>query len=196
MTDPIQPNQQTEYPDESDRLNDHLHHKSEEQFRRQMRQSSLLLSRGDGKTALPLLERCYALHPDDVNVLTNLGGAYILAGQHRKAIPYLEKAVELAPDNPATWSNLAAAYLGKLVTSTRERQENALIAYQRVIDLDYAYPNVHYNMGLIYVDRRDWDAAYEAFTRAIETNPNDQDAHLMRDRVETIRSRPSHPSNN
>jgi len=59
-----------------------------------------------------------------------------------------------------------------------------------VIEIDAAYPNVHYNMGLIYVDRRDWDAAYDAFSRALEANPHDQDAFNMRRRVEEIRSRP------
>lgn len=178
-------------PDDSERLKAHLQQMSEEQFRRQMRQAAILLSGGNGNDAIPLLERCLALHPDDVNVLLNLGGAYILAGRHRQAVPLLERAAELAPDDPGVWSNLAAAYLGRLLTSTRDRQEKALAAYRRVIELDAAYPNVHYNMGLIYVDRRDWDAAYEAFTRAIETNPHDEDAHAMRRRVDDQRGRPS-----
>jgi tetratricopeptide (TPR) repeat protein len=88
------------------------------------------------------------------------------------------------------WSNLAAAYLGRLITSTRARQDRALAAYRRVIEIDAAYPNVHYNMGLIYVDRRDWDAAHAAFTRALETNPSDGDALAMRNRIEEIRSAP------
>ncbi|GAB4421169.1 MAG: hypothetical protein Kow00106_17970 [Anaerolineae bacterium] len=179
--------------DESERLNAHLQQLSEEQFRRQMRQAAILLSSGNGADAIPLLERCFALRPDDIDVLVNLGGAYILAGQHRRAVPILERASELAPHEPAVWSNLAAAYLGKLITSTRDRQEKALAAYRRVIELDAAYPNVHYNMGLIYVDRREWDAAYEAFTRAIETNPHDEDAHTMRRRVDDLRSRPAQP---
>jgi tetratricopeptide (TPR) repeat protein len=169
---------------------------SEEQFRRQMRQASLLLSGGNAKDAIPLLERCLDLHPDDVNVLTNLGGAYILAGKHPRAVPLLEKASELAPDNPNVWTNLAAAYLGKLVTSTRARQDNALAAYRRVIELDAAYPNAHYNMGLIYVDRRDWQAAYDAFSRAIEVNPHDTDAQAMRRRTEEILNSPPDPKNN
>ena len=145
--------------DDEARLKAHLHQMAEEQFRRQMRQASMLLSAGNAKDAIPLLERCFDLHPDDVNVLMNLGGAYILAGKHQRAVPVLESASELAPDNPNVWTNLAAAYLGKLVTSTHARQENALAAYQRVIEIDAAYPNVHYNMGLIYIDRRDWQAA-------------------------------------
>ena len=169
---------------------------AEEQFQQHMRQAAALLSGGNGHDAIPLLERCYQHQPDDVNVLTNLGGAYILAGKHRYAVPVLEKATELAPNNPAVWSNLAAAYLGKLVTSTNSKQERALAAYGRVIEIDASYPNVHYNVGLIHVDRREWDAAYNAFTRAIESNPHDQDAHRMRAQVDEIRNRPSSALNN
>lgn len=194
MTDSHLPDD--EQQDDSERLLAHLRTMSEEQFRRQMRQAARLLSRGDGRAAIPLLERCRALHPADVDVLTNLGGAYILAGQYQRAVPILEEATSLAPDNPSVWSNLAAAYLGRLMTSTGPRQDKALAAYQRVIELDAAYPNVHYNMGLIYADRRDWDAAYAAFTRAFETNPHDRDALVMRQRVDELRRSPPEISAN
>lgn len=168
----------------------------EQRFRENMKKASELLTRGNGRAAIPLLERCLELHPDDVNVLSNLGGALILAGQHRNAVPLLEKAVELAPDNPALWSNLAAAYLGKLVTSRGESQTKALDAYRRVLELDAAFPNIHYNMGLIHVDRREWDEAHAAFTRALHHNPGDEDAMLMLEKVEEVQNRPADPSNN
>jgi Flp pilus assembly protein TadD len=179
-----------QHHDDSERLRAELEQMGEQQFRRQMIEASQLLSQGNGRDAIPLLERCLTLRPDNVDVLTNLGGAYILADRHRHAVPVLERASELAPENPAVWSNLAAAYLGKLVTSSRARQDRALEAYQRVIELEHDYPNVHYNMGLIYIDRRDWDSAHTAFTLAIQANPFDQDAHAMRNRVEEIRSQP------
>lgn len=184
------------HKDESKRLNAQLKEMAERQFADQMGRATALLTQGNGKDAIPLLERCRDLRPDDVNVLTNLGGAYILAGRHRHAVPLLERATELAPNNPHVWSNLAAAYLGKLVTATSDKQHKALAAYQRVLELDAAYPNVHYNIGLIHVDRREWDAAYDAFTRALHHNPDDRDAQSMRAKVETIRSRPANPGNN
>jgi len=193
---PTDPAPQDADRDEHDALKKRLKAMSEEQFRRQMTQASRLLAQGQAKAAIPLLERCYEYRPDDVDVLTNLGGAYVLAERHARAIPVLERATELAPENPSVWSNLAAAYLGKLVTSTRERQARALSAYRRVIEIDPAYPNVHYHMGLIFIDRREWDDAHAAFTRALETNPHDDDARAMRDRVHEIRSQPPTPLNN
>mgnify|MGYP002682243148 CR=1 FL=1 len=141
----------------------------------------------------PRLETPYYVKADRTRVkqvLINLGSAYILAGRHRLAVPLLERASELDPDNPAVWSNLAAAYLGQIILSTRAKQDKALAAYRRVIELDASYPHAHYNMGLIHIDRRDWDAAYIAFTLAIESNPHDEDAHVLRQRVEQLRARP------
>jgi Flp pilus assembly protein TadD len=200
MADPKNPqkydNKHDGKHDDPAQLEQKLKKLSEEQFRRQMQQASRLLSSGNAQDAIPLLERCYELHPEDVHVLTNLGGAYILRGHHRHAVPVLEKASELAPQNPNVWSNLAAAYLGKLVTSNRPKQDQALEAYRRVIELDGAYPNVHYNMGLIYVDRRDWDAAHAAFTRALEMNPHDNDARQLLRQVEDVQNRPIDPGMN
>jgi tetratricopeptide (TPR) repeat protein len=175
-------------PADRDEVDTHREPLTEEQFRRQMRQAAHLLTTGQGEDAIPLLKRCRDLHPEDVDVLVNLGGAYILAGRHRLAVPLLERASELDPDNPAVWSNLAAAYLGQLVLSTRARQDRALAAYQRVVELDAAYPNVHYNMGLIYIDRSDWDAAYTALTCAIQSNPHDEDALALHRRVDQLRA--------
>lgn len=193
---PMDPRRSGADHDERDALNRRLRQMSEEQFQRQMTQATHLLTQGKGKEAIPLLERCFSLRPDDVDVLTNLGGAFILAGRHKQAVPVLERATELAPDNPAVWSNLAAAYLGKLVTATSERQQRALAAYRRVIEIDPAYPNVHYHIGLIHIDRREWDDAHVAFTRALQTNPHDDDARAMRDRVSEIRNQPPTPLNN
>ncbi|WP_119072210.1 tetratricopeptide repeat protein [Aggregatilinea lenta] len=164
---------------------------NEEAFRRMMRQAAFLLTHGSSREAIPLLEECLEFHPDDVDVLTNLAGAYILAERHRHAVPLMERASELAPENPAVWSNLGAAYLGKLITANAERRARALAAYARVIELDPSYPNVHYNVGLIHIDRREWNEAFAAFTRALETNPNDEDAHNMRRRVDELRNQPT-----
>lgn len=193
---PTDPRQHSAGHDEREALNRRLQQMSEEQFQRQMTQATHLLTEGKGKAAIPLLERCFGFRPDDIDVLTNLGGAYVIAGRHKQAIPILERATELAPENAAVWSNLAAAYLGKLVTATGDRQQRALAAYRRVIEIDPAYPNVHYHIGLIHIDRREWDEAHAAFSRALQANPYDNDARTLRDRVEMLRNQPPTPLNN
>jgi len=140
-----------------------------------------LLARRQAKEAAHLLERAYHLDPDNVDVLTNLGGAYILLGRHQKAIPILESAVRKDPENAMVWTNLAAAYLGNLDDASPEQQEAAIRAFKKALAVDRRAPNVDYNLGLIYLQRRDLTNALAHFRRALEVNPADKDAeHYVR----------------
>ena len=155
-----------------------------EQYYQQMHEAALLLEKGDGKNAAVILKRLHELYPDDVDVASNLGAAYILYKQYSTAVPILEAATQAAPENPGLWANLAAAYLGTLPISTRAQQDKAIAAFERALEIDGAYPNAHYNLGLIYEDRRDWANARRMFLHATQTNPADQDARNLLAKVE------------
>ncbi len=119
-----------------------------------------------------------------MDVAVNLGAAYILAHKFAKAIPILEAATAAAANNPAAWVNLAAAYLGMLPVSTREMQDKAVGAFQRALEIDPAYPNAYYNLGLIYEGRQDWANARDMFKKALGTNPADRDARNLLNKME------------
>jgi Tfp pilus assembly protein PilF len=123
------------------------------------------------------------LDPQNGAAAINLGGAYILQGKYSRAIPVLEAAIHLEPENAMAWVNLAAAYLGKLPLATQEHQERAIEAYERALVLDPRAPNVHYNLGLIYLERRDMLRAAAHFYSALETDPTDRDARYWLDRI-------------
>lgn len=129
--------------------------------------------------ALPILERAYALLPDDPDVQVNLGGALIMTSKWQRAEAILEKAVEKHPHHAQLWLNLAAAYLGRLEISSRSRQEKAIAAYKKAIEIDPVAPSAHYNIALIYSERKDWAAAVEWFEAAVRANPADRDASLL-----------------
>ncbi len=144
-----------------------------------------LLARGRAQAAISHLERAYHLDDRNVPVLINLGGAYIMAGRHREAIPLLETARDAEPDNAMVWINLGAAYLGNPVLATSEQQMQAIRAFEQALELNPAAPNVHYNLGLIFVDREDDDLAIEAFRHAVKVNPLDRDARAWLHKLET-----------
>ena len=111
--------------------------------------------------ALPPLLRAHELLPDDPDIAITLGGALVMANKWSKAVTHLERAVEQHPDNARLWLNLAAAYLGRLELSHRSRQDQAIEAYIKAIELDPVAPSAQYNIGLIYAEQESWEQAAE-----------------------------------
>ncbi len=142
----------------------------------------LLAARRPGEAVVKLAE-AWDLDPQNVAAAINLGGAYILQGKHDRAIPILESACQLEPDNAMVWSNLAAAYLGKLPLATSDRQQRAIEAYEKALALDALAPHVHYNLGLIYLERDEPLRAESHFYSALESDPNDRDAQYWLDKI-------------
>lgn len=152
------------------------HNQAQERARRLLNRGARLLEQGEAKKAIPHLERACQLDGESVPALINLGGAYVMAGRHKEAIPLLEAARDTEPDNAMIWINLGAAYLGNPVLATPEEQMRAITAFERALELNPAAPNVHYNLGLIFVDRKENDLAIAAFRQAVRVNPLDRDA--------------------
>ena len=147
-----------------------------ERSRRLLNWGANLLQQGRAEEAIPHLERARELDAESVPVLINLGGAYVMSGRHTEAIPLLEMARDVEPDNPMIWINLGAAYLGNPLLATGEQQKQAIRAFEKSLELDPAAPSVHYNLGLIFVDRGATDLADAAFRQAVQVNPLDRDA--------------------
>jgi tetratricopeptide (TPR) repeat protein len=134
--------------------------------------------------AAEVLAEAHRLDPRNVPAAINLGGAYILQGKFKQAVPVLEAAAQLEPDNVMVWTNLAAAYLGKLPFASEEDQDRAIVAYEHALALDAQVPQVHYNLGLIYLERKDTRRAAAHFRKALETDPNDRDARRYLDQLQ------------
>ncbi len=153
----------------------------QEQTRQLLNRGADLLEQGQVREALVYLEHAYQLDEESIPILINLGGAYVLSGRYREAIPLLEAARDEEPYNEMIWTNLAAAYLGNPVLASPEQQVRAISAFEKALELNPYAPNVHYNLGLIFVDRGEPELAIAAFRRAVEVNPSDRDArHWLR----------------
>ncbi len=155
-----------------------------ERVRALVAEGARLLGERRPDEAVTKLTEARRLDPHNVPAAINLGGAYILQGKFNQAVPVLEAASQLEPDNVMVWTNLAAAYLGKLPFATAPRQEKAIRAYHRALELDSQVPHVHYNLGLIYLERKDFQNAAAHFSKALETDPNDRDARHYLDRIQ------------
>ena len=162
---------------------------SQEKARRLLNKGAALLEQGKAQEAIPHLERAHQLDQRNVPVLINLGGAYVLAGQHKKAVPILEAACDAEPDNVMVWVNLGAAYLGNPVLATPEQQEMAIVAFETALELNPAAPNVHYNLGLVFLDRDEPEQARRTFLQALKVSPFDRDARYWLEKLEAAESK-------
>ncbi|MFO7698319.1 MAG: tetratricopeptide repeat protein [Anaerolineae bacterium] len=170
-------------PKQRPKREDELLAQGRERVQRLMSEGARLLAAKRPGEALVLLARAWELDPQNADAAINLGGAFILQGKHKLAVPVLEAASRLEPDNPMVWTNLAAAYLGKLPFASPEQQDRAIAAYERVLALEPRTAHVHYNLGLIYLQRQDPSRASMHFRHALATDPDDRDARLWLERI-------------
>lgn len=153
--------------------------KDDLKFEALFKQGSGLLHQGKVNDAVAALQEAHALDPTHFDAALNLSGAYILTKKFKQSVKLLEQLCEQSPNNVMVWTNLGAAYLGNPILARDEEQLQAIAAFKQALAIDPAAPNVAYNIGLIYRDRREFDLAISWFERAVRANPNDKDARNL-----------------
>ena len=159
------------------------------QFEILFRRGTELLQRGEMSKAVQLLQRAHQLEPLHVDTAINLSGAYILTKKFKKAVEILEPLSRTESDHVMLWTNLGAAYLGNPILARDEEQHQAIDAFKRALNLNPNAPNVAYNIGLIYRDRREYDKSVYWFEQAIKVNPNDKDARSLIERIQKLQAK-------
>lgn len=102
------------------------------------------MASGDFNSAIPVLQRFSAEHPQLAGPWLNLGIALRQSGRTAEANEALNKAVDLNPQNPAIWQELA------ILHRQEGRFDAALDAYQRALQLNPDYALAHRNVGILY----------------------------------------------
>jgi type IV pilus assembly protein PilF len=87
----------------------------------------------------------------------NLGEAYIMQGNFTAALKELQTAEQLHPKDPITHYYLGIAYQNK------ELFEQAIQHYNKALDLNPGYSMARNNLGTVYLDMQNWDAAIACF---------------------------------
>ena len=162
--------------------------KKPEDIRKMIRRGTVLLQRGKHYQAAEVLERAYEQAPDSFDAALNLSAAYIKGKKFKQAVPILEQLAEADPANAMIHTNLGAAYLGNPVLAKDEAQLKAIASFKRALEHDATAPNIAYNIGLVYRDRRQWNTAIEWFETALQHNPHDKDAQYWIDQINEKRA--------
>ena len=74
--------------------------------------------------------------PDDADILTNLGLAYVCKDEYQKTIQLYKRALEIDPEDPLIWDNLGISY------ENIQDYEKAKETYRKASDLDPDDPEI------------------------------------------------------
>ncbi len=121
-----------------------------------------------GDKAAQCCEEYIALHPDDAEGHSHLGGVRQEMGRFEEAISHFERALKLDNDDSQIWNNFGYACFnaGKV--------DRALAAFDRSIEIDPYYKHAWYNKGyaLHGVDRL--EEAVDCYREALKIDENDR----------------------
>ncbi|HXE75448.1 MAG TPA: tetratricopeptide repeat protein [Candidatus Xenobia bacterium] len=101
-----------------------------------------------------------------------LGLSHYASNDYRQAAEALQAAAAQAP-SAGVWNNLG-------VVTSRQDDPAAETYFARALQLDPNDASIHFNLGLHYVRRGEWELALRALDRCLAANPRDTEAHFLR----------------
>ncbi len=108
----------------------------------------------NNEKALEYFKKAYAIDSDDTSTIFYLGYCNVMLGNSDEAIEAYEKASELEPEDPAILLALGEAYYNA------DKLDEAVKALKKSIQYsDKDYPEAHYDLGLVYIQMKDPEAA-------------------------------------
>lgn len=127
--------------------------------------SSLLEKSGRADEALVWLRQVMALHPDDPELLNELGNLCGTNGKQKEAEGYYRKAIAIDPDHVAAQKNLGVIYY------QTARFDESIRAYEQVVRLSPFEARMWNNLGILYEKVSRPDDARRAWREAIRIDP-------------------------
>ncbi len=128
-----------------------------------------LISLGDFPGAIQSLEKALALSPDDIQALSLLGWAQMLAESYDEALGTFSKVLMREPANALARVNVGYICLKKKIFG------EAIEHLSRAIRLDNdrkATLYAHFYLGLVYLEREMFEDAETFFRKALALGPN------------------------
>lgn len=91
-------------------------------------------------------------------------------------LPSAADAAKAAADKAA--DEIQGPFAKAVELTKAGKLDEAEAAYRQILAKDPAIPQVHYNLGYLYLQRKDWASAEAAYKKALELKPDYADASL------------------
>ncbi|HET7930584.1 MAG TPA: sulfotransferase [Rhodanobacteraceae bacterium] len=127
---------------------------------------------GDATRVLALAAGASGTETESAGFLGLLGVAQQQTGDYARAAQTFERLTRMQPGVSAWWNNLGVACRNMGETAVSER---ALLKAQSLAPVD---AEVHYNLGLLYIQQQRWAAARDVLLDAVQLAPGFIEARL------------------
>jgi cellulose synthase operon protein C len=107
--------------------------------------------------------------PRDVDCLRRLSAVYTSAQDHASAINVLLRLADVTPDHEEKTRSLLQ--LGRLYEDGVRQPDNAILAYEKLLELEPSHQDAILRLCALHESREDWDALAEAtglYVRSLE----------------------------
>lgn len=138
-------------------------------------------------SAAKRLEAIVSVEPDNPAIFYNLGVVYTFLKREDEALARFERSVGLYPDYAEAWYNMGQIHLiGKKDFS------QALHCFDRASTIRPDYIGAHHQKGVAYELLGDREKAVRCWERALDLDPENEQARNNKERLEKILEKRSH----
>lgn len=133
---------------------------------------TMLMSKGDAQQAIQKFSEAIALDGSFPYPYINRAVAFVTTGKFAEGFADAEKAIGLHKEGVFPEAYLAIAHQVKgMVYQNERKNEAALEAFSKAIDLSPSDPKLYNSRGNIYRIMQNYEAALKDFNKAISLNP-------------------------
>jgi len=132
---------------------------------------------GDAKKALSFLIEADVKAPHNVEILFKLGFISASAGDAMSAIGYYKRSLDIDKNDTVVQNSLASVY------RSQKEFASAKMHLNDSLEIDDTNPITYYNYANLLCDMGNEDVAMDMYTKAIELNPEFQEAKLELQRL-------------
>ena len=148
----------------------------------QMDKGRAFLGEGRLDEARAAFEQAMDLNPDD-DLKAHIGDAYLDVGHAEEAERIFKDSIESNPGDVHLYNRLGIAF-------RRQRKfEEAIINYQKALEIDPREENLHYNLARARLSAGDRPGALESLRHALEIEPDFKEAASLLKKVKAAQQR-------
>ncbi len=137
----------------------------EEKKRASLQKGKDELDRGEHDEARSTFNALTKEFEGDGELASTVGDVFLQAGLFEDALRHFEHASGVMPESAAVYNRIGISFR-KLGRHNKSREN-----FEKALTLEPGDPNLHFNLGRLYLDMQDWNACLDSAETALKLDP-------------------------